>query len=104
MSAENIQEEYIKFITMKMNYNIFKTSIKDELDNKRIYEGEISRYRSITIRRLERMLLDIEMILKEIDHRIEHILMKMPIHLEVEVEGSIRKHLLTFTMTNGLRI
>lgn len=67
---------------MKMNYNIFKTNLKDKLDNTRCYEGTIDRYRSISIRRLERMLLNIDLVIEKIDWKIAF-----------EVEHLVRIHL-----------
>ena len=67
MSTENIQEEYIRLITMKMNYNIFKTSKKDEFDYLIREEREMCKFRANAQRRIQNMLSHIELILEEID-------------------------------------
>ena len=103
MSTENIQEEYIRLITMKMNYNIFKTSKKDEFDHFNHGESEMSNFRSDTLYRIQNTLSHIERMLKEIDRRIEYNLTRMPIHLEVEIERSLDKQLRDFAKFKILR-
>ena len=95
---DDVREKHIKLTTLKMDYNILKTSKKDELDNYRCDGCELSKDIETVCRRLERMLSDIELILEEIDRRIEYNLTRMPIHLEAEIERSLQKHLRDFVV------
>ena len=87
-----------------MDHNILKTSKKDELDNYRCDGYEISKNIETVCRRLERMLSDIDSILEEIDRRIRHNLMRIPIHLEADIERSLEKHLRDFVLFDRLRL
>ena len=71
-----------------MDYNILKTSVKDELD---IYKCDVCN--STNVRRLKKRLSNIDLVLEEIDRRIGHTLMRMPSSLEYEVEHPLRIHL-----------
>ena len=84
MDEYNIREKHIKLTTLKMDYNILKTSKKDEFDH--FNHDEMSKFRANDQRRIQNMLSYIELILEEIDRRIESNLKRMPIHLEAEIE------------------
>ena len=91
MVKVDTRAQYINLIILKMDYTILKTKTKDELD---IYKcNALTRYDSITPSRLEIRLSNIELILEEIDRRIENCLIRMPTNLECEVEHPLRTHL-----------
>ena len=58
----------------------------------------MSKFRANNQRRIQNMLSHIELILEEIDRRIESNLKRMPIHLEAEIERSLQKHLRDFVV------
>ena len=94
--------QYINLIILKMDYTIMKTKTKDELD---IYKcNALTRYNSITPSRLKIRLSNIELILVEIDRRIENCLIRMPTNLECEVEHPLRIHLQKYLDSDGNRI
>jgi hypothetical protein len=105
MDKYNIREKHIKLTTLKMDYHIFKTSKKNEVnywnrdrfESSRSIEVEIIRWRH------QKMLSHIELISKEIDRRIESNLKRMPIYLEAEIELSLEKHLRDFVVLERLR-
>ena len=103
MDEYHIREKHIKLTTLKMDYNILKTSKIDEYDHFNHDEHEMSKFRADSQRRIQNMLSHIERILKEIDRRIEYNLTRMPIHLEVEIERSLEKHLRDFAKFKILR-
>ena len=103
MDEHGIREKHIKLTTLKMDYNILKTSKIDEFDHFNHDEHEMSKFREDTQRRIQIMLSHIELILKEIDRRIEYNLTRMPIHLEAEIELSLEKHLRDFVKFDRLR-
>ena len=103
MDEHGIREKHIKLTTSKMDYNILKTSKKDEFDYFNRNEREMCTFREDTQRRIQIMLSHIELILKEIDRRIEYNLTRMPIHLEAEIELSLEKHLRDFVKFDRLR-
>ena len=103
MDEYNIREKHIKLTTLKMDYNILKTSKIDEFDCFNDDECEMSKFRADSQRRIQNMLSHIELILEEIDHRIEYNLTRMPIHLEAEIELSLEKHLRDFVKFDRLR-
>ena len=86
-----------------MDYNILKTSKKDEFDHFNHHEHEMSKFRANAQRRIQNMLSHIELILEEIDRRIESNLKRMPTHLEAEIELSLEKHLRDFVKFDRLR-
>ena len=103
MDEHGIREKHIKLTTLKMDYNILKTSKKDEFDYFNHNEREMSTFRRDTLYRIQNTLSHIERMLKEIDRRIEYNLTRMPIHLEVEIERSLEKHLRDFVKFKILR-
>ena len=103
MDEYNIREKHIKLTTLKMDYNIFKTSKIYEFDCFNHDEHEMSKFRANSQRRIQNMLSHIELILQEIDRRIESNLKRMPIHLEAEIELSLEKHLRDFVKFDRLR-
>ena len=103
MDEYNIREKHIKLTTLKMDYNILKTSKIDEFDHFNHDEHEMSKFIAINQRRIQNMLSHIELILEEIDRRIEYNLTRMPIHLEAEIELSLEKHLCDFVKFDRLR-
>ena len=103
MDEYHIREKHIKLTTLKMDYNILKTSKIDEYDHFNHDEREMSKFRANSQRRIQNMLSHIELILKEIDRRIEYNLTRMPIHLEAEIELSLEKHLRDFVKFDILR-
>ena len=103
MDEHGIREKHIKLTTLKMDYNILKTSKKDEFDYFNRNERKMCTFREDTQRRIQIMLSHIELILKEIDRRIEYNLTRMPIHLEAEIELSLEKHLRDFVKFHILR-
>ena len=103
MDEYNIREKHIKLTTLKMDYNILKTSKIYEYDCFNHDEDEMSKFRANSQRRIQNMLSHIELMLKEIDRRIEYNLTRMPIHLEVEIERSLEKHLRDFVKFKILR-
>ena len=103
MDEHGIREKHIKLTTLKMDYNILKTSKKDEFDYFNRNERKMCTFREDTQRRIRIMLSHIELILKEIDRRIEYNLTRMPIHLEAEIELSLEKHLRDFVKFDRLR-
>ena len=103
MDEYNIREKHIKLTTLKMDYNILKTSKTDEFDHFNHDEREMSEFRRDTLYRIQNTLSHIERMLKEIDCRIEYNLTRMPIHLEVEIERSLEKHLRDFVKFKILR-
>ena len=103
MDEYNIREKHIKLTTLKMEYTIFKTSKIDEFDHFNHDEHEMSKFIANNQRRIQNMLSHIELILEEIDRRIESNLKRMPIHLEAEVELSLEKYLRDFVKFNRLR-
>ena len=103
MDEYNIREKHIKLTTLKMDYNILKTSKTDEFDHFNHDEHEMSKFRADAQRRIQIMLSHIELILKEIDLRIESNLRRMPIHLEAKIELSLEKHLRDFVKFDRLR-
>ena len=104
MDEHGIREKHIKLTTLKMDYNILKTSKKDEFDYFNRSERKMSTFREDTQRRIRIMLSHIELILKEIDRRIESNLKRMPIHLEAEIKLSLERHLRDFVKFDRLRI
>ena len=86
MDEHNIREKQIKLTTLKIDYNILKTSKKDEFDHFNHDEREMSKFRADSQRRIQNVLSHIELILEEIDRKIEYNLTRMPIHLEAEIE------------------
>ena len=103
MDEYNIREKHLKLTTLKMNYNILKSSKKDEFDFFNHHEREMSKFRADAQRRIQNMLSHIELILEEIDRRIKSNLKRMPIHLEAEIERSLQKHLRDFVLLDRLR-
>ena len=103
MDEHCIREKHIKLTTLKMDYNILKTSKKDEVDFWNRDGFESSKSIEIIRCRHQKMLSHIELILKEIDRRIEYNLTRMPIHLEAEIELSLEKHLRDFVKFDRLR-
>ena len=103
MDEYNIREKHIKLTTLKMDYNILKTSEMDEFNHFNHDEYEMSKFRSNAQRRIQIMLSHIELILEEIDRRIEYNLTRMPIHLEAEIEMSLETHLRDFVKFDRLR-
>ena len=103
MDEYNIREKHIKLTTLKMDYNILKTSKISEFDHFNHDEHEMSKFRANAQRRIQNMLSHIELILKENDLRIESNLRRMPIHLEAEIELSLEKHLRDFVKFDRLR-
>ena len=101
MDEYNIREKHIKLTTLKMDYNILKTSKIDEFDCFS-HEREMSKFRADAQRRIQIMLSHIELILEEIDRRIKSNLKRMPIHLEAEIERSLQKHLRGFVVLDRL--
>ena len=83
---------------------LLKTSKKDEFDHFNHDEREMSKFRADAQRRIQKMLSHIELILVEIDRRIESNLTRMPIHLEAEIELSLEKNLRDFVVFDRLRI
>ena len=104
MDEYNIREKHIKLTTFKMDYNILKTSKIDEFNDFDHDKHEMSKFRAIAQRRIQNTLSHIELILEEIDRRIESNLKRMPIHLEAEIERSLQKHLRDFVVLDRLRI
>ena len=102
--THNIREKHITITTLKMDYDILKTSKIDELDFWNRDGCELSKIIETVCRRIQKMLSHIELILKEIDRRIEYNLKRMPIHLEAEIEQSLQKHLRDFVVLDRLRI
>ena len=98
MDEYHIREKHIKLTTLKMDYNILKTSKIDEYDFWNCDGCETF------CRRIQNMLSHIELILQEIDRRIEYNLTRMPIHLEAEIELSLEKHLRDFVKFDILRV
>ena len=115
MDEHGIREEHIKLTTLKMDYNILKTSKLDELDNwnksflresddeYRRLSRQVEMYGQTHIRKMQSKLFQIEMVLEDIDRKIESNLRKMPIHLEVEIELSLQEHLRNFMRMNRHR-
>ena len=103
MDEYNIREKNIKLTTLKMDYTILKTSKKDEFDHFNHDKHEMSKFRANNQRRIQNMLSHIELILEEIDRRIESNLKRMPIHLEAKIELSLEKHLRDFVKFDRLR-
>ena len=103
MDEYHIREKHIKLTTLKMDYNILKTSKKDEFDFFNHHGREMSKFRADAQRRIQNMLSHIELILEKIDRRIESNLKMMPIHLEAEIELSLEKHLRDFVKFDRLR-
>ena len=103
MGEYNIREKHIKLTTLKMDYNILKTSKIYEYDHFNHDERKMSKFRADAQRRIQNMLSHIELILEEIDRRIEYNLTRMPIHLEAEIELSLEKHLRDFVKFDILR-
>ena len=97
------KEKHLKLTKLKIDYNILKTSKKDEFDHFNHDEHEMSKFRANSQRRIQNMLSHIELILEEIDRRIESNLKRMPIHLEAEIELSLEKHLRDFVKFDRLR-
>ena len=79
MDEYDIREKHIKPTTLKMDYNILKTSKKDELDFWNRDGCELSKNIDTVYRRIQIMLSDIKLILKKIDRIIECSLKRMPI-------------------------
>ena len=104
MDEYHIREKHIKLTTLKMDYNILKTSKEDELDFWNCDGCELSKNIETVCRRIQKMLSHIELILEEIDRRIESNLKRMPIHLEAEIERSLQKHLRDFVVLDRLRV
>ena len=112
MDEHGIREEHIKLTTLKMDYDILKTSKLDELDNwnksflresddeYRRLSRQVEMYGQTHIRKMQSKLFQIEMVLEDIDRKIESNLRKMPIHLEVEIELSLQEHLRNFMRMN----
>ena len=86
MDEYDIRENHIKLTTLKMDYNILKTSKTDELDFWNRDGCELSKNIETVRRRIQKTVSHIELILKEIDRIIEYNLKRMPIHLEAETE------------------
>ena len=86
-----------------MDYNILKTSKVCEFDCFNHDEHEMSKFRANSQHRIQNMLSHIELILEEIDRKIEYNLTRMPIHLEAEIELSLEKHLRDFVKFDRLR-
>ena len=103
MDEHNIREKHIKLTTLKMDYNILKTSKVYEFDCYNHDEHEMSKFRANSQRWIQNMLSHIELILEEIDRRIEYNLTRMPIHFEAEIEESLVKHLCDFVKFDRLR-
>ena len=103
MDEYNIREKHIKLTTLKMDYNILKTSKIDEFDHFNHDGHEMSKFRANAQRRIQNMLSHIELILEEIDRRIDYNLTRMPIHLGAETELSLEKHLRDFVKFDRLR-
>ena len=103
MDEYNIREKHLRLTTLKMDYNILKTSKKDEFDHFNHDEREMSKFRADSQRRIQIMLSHIELILEEIDRRIKSNLKRMPMHLEAEIELSLEKHLRDFVKFDRLR-
>ena len=85
-----------------MDYNILKTSKKDEVDFWNRDGFKSSKSIEIIRCRHQKMLSHIELMLKEIDHRIEYNLTRMPMRLEAEIELSLEKHLRDFVKFDRL--
>ena len=98
------KEKHLKLNTLKMDYNILKTSKKDGVDFWTRDGFESSKSTEIIRCRHQKTLSHIELILKEIDRIIESTLKRMPIHLEVEIIRSLQKHLRDFVVLDRLRI
>ena len=96
MDEHGIREKHIKLTTLKMDYNILKTSKIDEFDHFNHDEHEMSKFRANAQRRIQNMLSHIELILEDIDRRIKSNFKRMPMHLEAEIELSLEKHLRDF--------
>ena len=88
-----------------MDYNIFKTSKKNEVHfwNRDKFESSKSIGVEIIRWRHQKMLSHIELILKEIDRIIESNLKRMPLYLEAEIGLSLEKHLCDFVVLERLR-
>ena len=104
MDEYDIREKHINLTTLKMDYNILKTSKIDEFDHFNHDEHEMSKFRANAQRRIQNMLSHIELILEEIDRRIESNLKRMPIHLEAEIELFLEKHSRDFVVLDRLKI
>ena len=104
MDEYNIREKHIKLTILKMDYNILKTNKKEEFDHVNHDEHKKCKFRADAQRRIQNILSHIELILKEIDRRIESNLKKMPIHLEAEIELFLEKHLRDFVVLDRLKI
>ena len=104
MDEYHIREKHIKLTTLKMDYNILKTSKKDEVDFWNRDGFKSSKSIEIIRCRIQKMLSHIELMLKETDHRIEYNLTRMPMRLEAEIELSLEKHLRDFVVLDRLRI
>ena len=102
MDEHGIREKHIKLTTLKMDYNILKTSKKDEVDFWNRDGFKSSKSIEIIRCRHQKMLSHIELMLKEIDHRIEYNLTRMPMRLEAEIELSLEKHLRDFVKFDRL--
>ena len=103
MDEYNIREKHLRLTTLKMDYNILKTSKIDEFDHFNHHEREMSKFRADSQRRIQIMLSHIELILEDIDRRIQSNLKRMPMHLEAEIELSLEKHLRDFVKFDRLR-
>ena len=105
MDEHGIREKHIKLTTFKMDYNIFKTNKKDLADfwNRHRFESRKSIEVEIIRCRHQKMLSHIELILEEIDLRIESNLKRMPTHLEAEIVLSLEKHLRDFVKFDRLK-
>ena len=103
MDEYNIRDKHIKLTTLKMDYNILKKSKIDAVDFWNRDGFKSSKSIEIIRCRHQKMLSHIELILKEIDRRIEYNLTRMPIHLEAEIELSLEKHLRDFVKFDRLR-
>ena len=79
MDEYNIREKHIKLTTLKMDYNILKTSKIDEFDHFIHDEHEMSKFRANAQRRIQNILSEFELILEEINRRIESNLKRMPV-------------------------
>ena len=64
MYEYNIREKHIKLTTLKMDYNILKTSEKDEFDHFNHHEHEMSKFRANAQRRIQNILSHVESILE----------------------------------------
>ena len=65
------KEKHFKLTTLKMDYNILKTSKIDEFDHFNHHEREMSKFRAYAQRRIQFMFSHIELMLEEIDRRIK---------------------------------